>query len=152
MEPHEAVAYGLTPETLVWTEGMKDWMPAGRIAEFAPYLPPQTPYQGNNVGGYGNPGYPNTPYQPGGMMPPCPSTHLVLAILVTLFCCLPFGIVSIVYSSKVEGCYNSGNFLLAQQNSDKAKKWALIGIISSLCVYVLYFALYMFGFLTLMNM
>ena len=30
-----------------------------------------------------------------------PSTYLVRAILVTVFCCLPFGIVAIVYAAQV---------------------------------------------------
>ena len=38
--------------------------------------------------------------------PPYVPNHLVWAILVTIFCCLPFGIVSIVYAAQVnrDGC------------------------------------------------
>ena len=48
-----------------------------------------------------------TQQPPGGYPPPGggtqPSSHLALAILVTIFCCLPFGIVSIVKASQVSG-------------------------------------------------
>lgn len=49
--------------------------------------------------------------------------HLVGAILVTLFCCLPFGIVSIVYASSVNGKLAAGDIPGAQQAADKAKTW-----------------------------
>ncbi|MBQ3363941.1 MAG: CD225/dispanin family protein [Muribaculaceae bacterium] len=57
--------------------------------------------------------------------PPKPDNYLVWAILTTLFCCLPFGIVSIVYSSKVDTLYYAGDYTNAQQAADKAKKWAM---------------------------
>lgn len=55
-----------------------------------------------------------------------PDTHLVWAILTTLFCCLPFGIVSIVKASQVSSAYHTGNYQQAEQNSRDAKKWAII--------------------------
>ena len=56
-----------------------------------------------------------------------PNTYLALGILVTIFCCLPFGIVSIVYASKVDSCWNNGRQNEAMDNSRKAKNWALWG-------------------------
>ncbi|WP_197513887.1 CD225/dispanin family protein, partial [Mycobacterium sp. 1165178.9] len=37
-----------------------------------------------------------------------PDNYLVWAILCTVLCCLPFGIVSIVYSNKVSGLWAQG--------------------------------------------
>ena len=54
--------------------------------------------------------------------------HLVWAILVTLFCCVPFGIVSIVYASQVNGKLSMGDIEGAQEASGKAKMWALISL------------------------
>ena len=74
-------------------------------------------------------------YQPNyaqGQRPLKPDNYLVWAILCTLLCCLPFGIVSIVYSSKVDGLYNSGDYIGAQKASDNAKKWATWGAISGI--------------------
>ena len=52
--------------------------------------------------------------------------HLVWAILTTIFCCLPFGIVSIVYAARVNGLVAEGKIDSARQASDKAKMWAWI--------------------------
>jgi hypothetical protein len=54
--------------------------------------------------------------------PDIPS-YLVQAILVTLFCCLPFGIVSIVYAAQVNGKIASGDYHGAMEASQKAKTW-----------------------------
>ena len=52
--------------------------------------------------------------------------HLVWAILVTIFCCLPFGIVSIVYAAQVNGMVGAGNIDGARQASQNAKTWTWI--------------------------
>ncbi len=51
--------------------------------------------------------------------------HLVWAILTTLFCCLPLGIVSIVYASRVDGLRAAGDTAGAREASRKAKLWAI---------------------------
>lgn len=53
-------------------------------------------------------------------------SHLAGAILTTLFCCLPFGIVSIVYAARVSGYVAAGNFPAAQEASKNAGKWMWI--------------------------
>ena len=58
--------------------------------------------------------------------PPEVPNHLVWAIVVTIFCCLPFGIVSIVYAAQANGMVASGNIDAARQASENAKMWAWI--------------------------
>lgn len=70
---------------------------------------------------------------------PPPSSHLALAILTTVFCCLPLGIVSIVYASKVDSLYSVGDIAGATYNSMQARKWAYWGIGLALVSAVLYF-------------
>ena len=53
--------------------------------------------------------------------------HLVEAILVTLCCCLPFGIVSIIYATQVNTKRDMGDIAGALEASNNAKKWAMIG-------------------------
>lgn len=54
---------------------------------------------------------------------PKPSNYLALAILSTIFCCLPFGIVSIVFASKVDNQWYSGDYDGAVESARKAKTW-----------------------------
>lgn len=56
-----------------------------------------------------------------------PKTWLAESILVTIFCCLPFGIVGIVHAAKVDSAFNTGNYDEADQASREAKKWLMIG-------------------------
>ena len=52
--------------------------------------------------------------------------YLVQAILVTLFCCVPFGIVAIVYAAQVNGKVALGDMEGAWRTSRSAKNWAWI--------------------------
>ena len=65
--------------------------------------------------------------------------YLVFAILCTAFCCLPFGIVAIVYSSQVSGLVAMGNIEAARDASKKAKIWCLVSFGSFAAVFVMYF-------------
>lgn len=76
--------------------------------------------------------------QPRPNLPHKPDNYLVWAILTTLFCCLPFGIVAIVKSSKVDGLWASGLCNEAQQASDDAKKWAIISAVTGGVFSILY--------------
>lgn len=67
-----------------------------------------------------------------------PKTWLVESILVTLFCCLPFGIVGIVNAAKVNSLYASGNIEAAQQASATAAKWTKIGFIVGIVFIIVY--------------
>ena len=66
--------------------------------------------------------------------------YLAQAILVTIFCCLPFGIVSIVYAAQVNGKLAVGDINGARDASKNAKMWAWIafgiGIVLGLPVWI----------------
>ena len=55
-----------------------------------------------------------------------PPNYLVPAILVTLFCCLPGGIVAIIFATQVNGKYASGDVQGAMEASKKAKLFTMI--------------------------
>ncbi|MDX8416223.1 CD225/dispanin family protein [Intestinicryptomonas porci] len=56
------------------------------------------------------------------------NNNLVLAIITTICCCLPFGIAAIVYSSKVNTFLACGNIEAAKEAANTSKKWSLWGI------------------------
>lgn len=64
-------------------------------------------------------------------------SHLVGAILVTLFCCLPLGIVSIVYAARVSGLVAAGDMAAAKEASEKASKWMWLAFWLGLAAIVL---------------
>ncbi|MBP2474082.1 hypothetical protein JOF53_002954 [Crossiella equi] len=93
-----------------------------------PYGQPQDPYgnpkQQPGGYGYGNPG-------------PAPDNYLVWAILTTVLCCLPLGVVSIVKSNAVNGLWMSGQFDEARRSAEAAKKWAMWSAISAVGLWVI---------------
>ena len=74
---------------------------------------------------------------------PVVSNNLVWAILTTLFCCLPLGIVSIVHAAKVNSLLAAGDVTGAREAADKAKKWAIYAAVAGIVVFVLYIVLVM---------
>jgi heme/copper-type cytochrome/quinol oxidase subunit 2 len=68
--------------------------------------------------------------------------HLVWAILTTLFCCLPLGIVSIVYAAQVDGKRAAGDLPGAWEASRKAKLWAIWSAVALPIVVILWFMLF----------
>ena len=84
-----------------------------------------------------NPDYQQATYeQPA--PPPMPDNHLVWAILSTIFCCLPFGVVSIVYATQVESLYLQGRYEEALDKSKKALKWAIASAATVAAIMMLY--------------
>ena len=79
---------------------------------------------------------------------PCPETNLVWAILCTVMCCLPLGIVAIIKATSVESLWREGRYEEAQKASDDAKKFSLWGAIAAVIGIVLYFVFY-FGILAI---
>ena len=49
--------------------------------------------------------------------------YLAQAILVTVLCCVPLGILAIVYAARVNRQVIDGDYQLARESSTKAKMW-----------------------------
>ena len=63
--------------------------------------------------------------------------YLVEAILVTICCCLPFGIPAIVYAALSSGKMSSGDIEGAKKMASNARMWCLIGLGMGLLMMVL---------------
>ncbi len=83
--------------------------------------------------------------------PKRPNNYLALAIISTILCCLPAGIVSIVYSTKVNSLYDDGKYEEAQKASNNAKTWGIVSVAIAAVgwiIYMLFFGLAIFGALS----
>ena len=74
--------------------------------------------------------------------------YLIQSILVTIFCCLPAGVVSIVYAAQVNSKLAMGDMQGAMQASKNAKTWAMVSAGIGLAGLVLYIILMAAGALT----
>lgn len=68
-----------------------------------------------------------------------PKNWLAESILVTLLCCLPFGIVGIVNAAQVSSRFASGDYDGSLRASQEAAKWTKIGFWVGIGVIALYF-------------
>lgn len=55
--------------------------------------------------------------------------RMVGAILVTIFCCLPAGIVAIVYASQVNTKIAAHDYAGAQSSSNSAQTWITVSVV-----------------------
>ena len=145
--PSQFSMFNVSAETLVWCKGMADWQRAGAVDELKAYLD-------NNANGAP---YDNVYHSMGSGTPnqsmPCPPSNLVWAIVSTILCCLPTGIVAIVYACKVDNLYLMGDYQGAVEASNKARNWAIGGLIASIVFYFVYIlVLFSVGFGSIASM
>lgn len=57
-----------------------------------------------------------------------PDPWLWQSIVATLLCCLPAGIVGIVFAAKAQSAIGTGNYAEARDHAQKAKTWTLVSV------------------------
>lgn len=126
-------------QTQVQAEGGTGWTAMGQLPEFATlFAPPPPPPPG--APGTISPAT-ATAVPPGTKIP----NYLVQSILVTLCCCLPFGIAAIVYAAQVNSKLAAGDLAGAQDSSNKAKMWCWIAFGLGLVLNLIVVALQIIG-------
>jgi interferon-induced transmembrane protein len=75
---------------------------------------------------------------PPGPKGPFSENWLVEAILVTLLCCLPFGVVGIIFAAQVNTKQQAGDMEGAEKSRREAAKWTKLGFWIGLGVILLY--------------
>lgn len=131
--PDDFLRCGITPDTLVWKNGMSDWRAAGTLPELASRFiaPPPPPASGSMPGTAASASEAK------------PDNYLIWSILTTVLCCLPFGVVAIVYSAKVDSLWNTGDRAGAYDAAKNAKLFNIIsavgGIVAGIIIFFLSF-------------
>jgi len=130
---------GLTSSAYVWHEGLTDWVKITQIPELQglfdmaqDHVEPSTgtvvgqPYEAPQPQQQSQPQYVEQPNQ---AKEPCPPTNLVWAIITTVLCCIPAGIIAIVYALKVTNKYREGDIEGAKRASETGAWWCIASII-----------------------
>ena len=89
-------------------------------------------YQQNNFNGM--------PQKPVNWVP-----YLILSIISTLCCCLPFGVVGIVFSAKINSAMMAGNLEEAQNNAKMARIWIIVSFAIGILTWLIYMVLIVTG-------
>jgi hypothetical protein len=71
--------------------------------------------------------------------------YLVQAILVTIFCCVPFGIPAIVFAAQVNSKLEGGDYTGAVEASKKAKIWCWVSFLIGLGGVIIYLGFAVIG-------
>ncbi|NQU85073.1 MAG: CD225/dispanin family protein [Mariniphaga sp.] len=74
-----------------------------------------------------------------------PPNYLVWAILTTIFCCLPFGIVSIVFAAQVNSKWQAEDYDGAMNSSKNAKIWAWVSFAVAIGGFIIWSLLAVLG-------
>ncbi len=135
-------AYNINAQTPVWYDGLPDWTPAVQIPDLIDILTPTPPPFASAP--QPTPQYTAPAQDPQQYLAP-PASHLAWAIVCTILCCVPFGIVAIVYASKVNSLWSQGLYDQAYDASRKARNWAIWSAVIGFIASALYVALNIAG-------
>ena len=97
-------------------------------------------YNQQNQGYYQQNNFNGMPQKPVNWVP-----YLILSIISTLCCCLPFGVVGIVFSAKINSAMLAGNLEEAQNNAKMAKIWIIVSFAIGLLTWLIYMVLIVTG-------
>ncbi len=131
----------ITPDCVYCAVGMQQWLPLAQLPGLNTPKPVARPVPGGArpMPGGARP-MPGAAPTPGGLKVAtgtAPSSGLASSILVTIFCCVPFGIPAIVHSARCNTFINQGDYAAARQAADKAATWRMWAIIGGVIPLVL---------------
>lgn len=145
----EVRARRLTPDTLVWHNGLSTWCKAGSLPELADSLAATESLSPCSTGNVTIHDLPETerpiPTNPAYVMqpedapvvtkkeaptpPPMPRSYLGWSIAAIILCCTIPAIVSLIYSTRISSRYNSGDYEGAQKASERSEMWFIVSIV-----------------------
>lgn len=97
-------------------------------------------YNQQNQGYYQQNNFNGMPQKPVNWVP-----YLILSIISTLCCCLPFGVVGIVFSAKINSAMLAGNLEEAQNNAKMARIWIIVSFAIGILTWLIYMVLIVTG-------
>ena len=133
VSPAEFGKYGINRNTIVWRQGMVNWLAANQLPELSSYFAQES--VGINMQQHDS----NARRQQTVNTQQKPDNFMVWAILATIFCCLATGIAAIVEANRVDNYWYAGKYQESIKAMNDARKWTFISL-----------GIGIFGFLSLM--
>ena len=139
----------ISPDTLVWYEGLEEWAPAGRAAGTAWLFgvedssadtldPSKAKEEPQPVATQAFTAKSAEDYRK------VPPMHLTAAIIITILATTPFSILAIVFYCRTAALYNDGRFEEAWHASRVARRWLVASVFAGVAV-VLIVCLYIWA-------
>jgi len=158
IELHQMVKE-ITLDSYIWCEGMENWQKASSVPavvdaynenknnQFDAQNNSVNQFSNNNYYADGNNNYTdgNTDYRNVQNNGQKMQNYFVLSLVCLLLCCVPLGIVSLINSRNCDKALMEGNTRLAEEYAQKAKKWAILGMILGFVFQIIYFVLVVTG-------
>ncbi len=135
----------LTSAAYVWHEGLPGWIKITQLPELQglyemdgePVATATQPLDATQTQSTRDQAVMGQPYQQpqyasdqqASPAEPCPPTNLGWAIAATVLCCIPVGIVAIIYALKVTNKYREGDIEGAKRASETGAWWCIASII-----------------------
>lgn len=131
--PEQLSEAGISPDTLVWRDGLTSWTKAEDLEELAWLFNCDIP-----------PAIPTPKVEPICVQPqhsfeapkpaaePQPPTYIWWSVAALILCCTIPAIVALVMGSKVSSRYICGDYEGAKKASESAELWLIIAIVSGL--------------------
>lgn len=150
VSPEDFAALGITATTYVWRKGLPAWTRAGELEEldFRPEEPPEPPAvdesrpedetepPGNNAEPQVGPAEQSEATDHIPELPP--DNCLVWAVLATVVCCLPLGLVALLKASHVNDYWLMGQRDLARRTATEARNYCILAFGVGVALQLLY--------------
>lgn len=134
----------LREDSYVWHSGLPSWVRASEVPEFSDMFQKPQPEQPEEPVAFPEPEVSTRPLPPPPppayrpqtpLLPPKPPTYLGWSIASIICCCLIFGVIAVVYSSKVTPLYERGDYEGARKASERAELWLIIAITAGIVIF-----------------
>lgn len=141
----------INPHSLVWHGGLPQWVEAHTVPSIRKYQDSEALKSFSTKRGIVDLAkeIKNTPEmrtltekERENVRHPMPKTWMFESILITIFCCLPTGIVSLIYSSRVTTYWKKGFYGEAFEASWKAAFWVKLTVVISIILWIAYFLIW----------
>ncbi|MEG1648631.1 MAG: CD225/dispanin family protein [Rikenellaceae bacterium] len=139
--------HGIAASSLVWFEGMPHWAKASEVPFLKGFI------RASGVESQAQPEHYHNHLisKTAQMSPPTdnakqflplevdpPKNWILESVMITIFCCFPFGIVALVYALKVLPSWNRGSYAESIKASQIAGQWVKWGVMIVLVVALIY--------------